>query len=337
MSDYPVFPLGDIQLQSGARIEKAFLAYQTYGTLNADKSNAIVYTTPFAAQHHDTQWMIGAEMALDANRYFIITPNMFGNGLSISPSNASPPHDQGRFPPVTLYDNVVQQQRLVREQFGIERLQLVVGFSMGAQQAFHWGALFPEMVERIAPICGAAKTSRHNVVFLESVKAALTADGAFRDGWFPEPPVRGLRAVARAYAAWALSQAFYREKVYETLGFASIEDFLVKAWEANMLRRDANNLLAMWWSWQHADISANERYGGDLSKALGAIRARALVMPSATDLYFTVEDSRLEVRQMPNAELRPIPSIWGHRAGNPMQSPEDLRFLNDSLRELLAS
>jgi homoserine O-acetyltransferase/O-succinyltransferase len=95
-------------------------------------------------------------------------------------------------------------------------------------------------------------------------------------------------------------------------------------------------LLAMLWTWQHADISANELYNGDLGKALGAIAADALVMPCETDLYFTVEDNRREVAQMRRAELRPIPSIWGHRAGNPAQHPPDAKFLDDAVRELLA-
>ena len=75
------------------------------------------------------------------------------------------------------------------------------------------------------------------------------------------------------------------------------------------MRRDANNLLAMIWTWEHADISANELYGGDLAKALGAIAADALIMPSTTDLYFTVADNEREVAHMRHAELRPIPSI----------------------------
>src|SRR5215469_13347680 len=79
--------------------------------------------------------------------------------------------------------------------------------------------------------------------------------------------------------------------------------------------------------WQHADISANELYGGDLDKALGAITADATVMPCETDLYFTVEDNRREVACMQKAELRPIPSIWGHRAGNPVLNPEDAAFI----------
>jgi len=92
----------------------------------------------------------------------------------------------------------------------------------------------------------------------------------------------------------------------------------------------------MLWTWQHADISANELYNGNLDAALGAITADAIVMPSETDLYFTVEDNRREVARMPKAELRPIPSIWGHRAGNPAQNPDDAKFIDDAVRELLA-
>lgn len=337
MSDYEIFELGDVPLQSGLIYRKARLAFKTYGTLNADKSNAILYPTSYGAQHHDTEWMIGAGRALDPSRYFIIIPNMFGNGLSSSPSNTPPPFDRDRYPHFTTYDNVLCQHRLVTERFGLERLALVVGWSMGGQQTFHWGALFPDMVERIAPICGSAKTAPHNFVFLEGVKAALTADPMWQDGWFAAPPIRGLRAMGRVYAGWALSQAFYREELWRTLGHPSLEDFLVSSWEGNFLRRDANNLLAMLWTWQHADISANPRFQGDLAAALGAIRARALVMPGETDLYFTVEDNIRELRHMPNAALRPIPSIWGHRAGNPVQQPEDAKFIDDALRELLAT
>ncbi len=336
MPDYSVFEAGDVALQSGLTYRNARLAYKTHGTLNAAKSNAIVYPTSFGAQHTDLEWQIGDGRALDPTKYFIVIINKFGNGLSSSPSNTPPPFDRGRYPQFTMTDNVRVQQRLLQEVFGVERVCLVYGFSMGAQQAFHWAALFPDRVERIAPICGSAKTSPHNFVFLEGVKAALTADPAWQDGWFATQPVRGFQAFGRVYAGWGLSQAFYREEVWRKLGFASLEDFLVGSWEAGFRRRDANDLLAMLWMWQHADISANELYGGDFTKALGAIKAKAIVMPCETDLYFTVEDNRREVARMPNAELRPIPSIWGHRAGNPVFNPEDANFIGDAVKELLA-
>jgi homoserine O-acetyltransferase len=336
MGDYQIFEAGDVVLQSGLTCRGARLAYKTYGTLSPARDNVIVHPTSYGAQHYDLEWAIGAGRALDPAKYFIVIPNMFGNGLSSSPSNTPPPFDRGRYPHFTMTDNVRVQQRLLAEVFGIERVRLVYGFSMGAQQAFHWAALFPDRVERILPICGSARTSPHNWVFLEGVKAALIADPAWQDGWFAIQPLRGFQAFCRVYAGWGLSQAFYREEVWRTIGYSSLEDFLVASWEANFRRRDANDLLAMLWTWQHADISANELYDGDLPRALAAITADAIVMPCETDLYFTVEDNRREVAQMPRAELRPIPSIWGHRAGNPALNPADAEFIAAAARELLA-
>ena len=180
------------------------------------------------------------------------------------------------------------------EQLGVERIALVAGFSMGAQQAFQWGALYPDMVSAIAPICGTARTSPHNFVFLEGVKAALTADAAFDGGWYDRPPVKGLIAFARVYAGWVYSQDFYREHEYKKMGLASIDD-VMRFSEARYRSRDANDLLAMLWTWQHADISANPRFNGDLPAALKAITPRAIVMPSATDLISRARQ-QLDVR-----------------------------------------
>ena len=247
------------------------------------------------------------------------------------------PYDRARFPWVSLYDNVSSQHRLVTELFGIERIAMVVGWSMGAQQTYQWGALYPDMVERIAPICGSARTSRHNFVFLEGVKAALTADDAWNNGWYDSPPYKGLRAMGRVYAGWAVSQAFYREEVYLDIGYSSLEDYLVAFWEGRRLFADANDFLAMLRTWQNADISLNGKYNGDFASALGAITARAIVMPGRTDLYFPPEDNEIEVSMMPNAEFRPIESIWGHLAGGPGFNPPDAAFVDAALRELLAN
>ncbi len=336
--DHEVFELGDVVLQSGLTLRGTKLAYKTYGRLSAAKDNAIVYPTWYSGQHTENEWLMGSGMALDPEKYFIVVPNMFGNGLSSSPSNTPPPWDRARFPGVTVHDNVACQHRLVTEVFGIERLRLVVGWSMGAQQTFEWAVAYPKMVECIAPFCGSARTSRHNFVFLEGVKAALTADAAFQGGWYERQPTKGLRAMARVYAGWGFSQAFYRERLdMEGMGFASLEDFLTGFWEGLFLPRDANNLLAMLWTWQHADISANRTYCGDFDRALGAITAKALVMPGQTDLYFPPEDSQYEVAHMPNAELRTIPSVWGHCAGGPGLNPADVRYIDEALKGLLRS
>ena len=334
MADYEIFELRDVTLQSELTLRQVKLAYKTYGKLNAARDNVIVMPTFYGSQHAENETMMAAWRALDLKKYFIIVPNMFGNGLSSSPSNTPPPFDRAAFPNITLYDNVACQHRLVTKHLGINRVKLVVGFSMGAQQAFQWGALYPDMVQAIAPLCGSARTSPHNYLFLEGVKAALVADAAFAEGWYQTPPVKGLRAFSRVYMGWAFSQDFFREQEYRKMGLVSLEDS-VRFLEGYFRQRDANDLLAMLWTWQHADISANEIYKGDFSAALGAITARVIVMPGDTDLYFRVRDNELEVEQMPNAELRPIPSIWGHVAGMGI-NPPDNEFIDAALSELLA-
>ena len=338
MREAKTFEAGNVLLQSGITLRDAKLVYQTYGELDRERDNVIVYPTRYGGTHADNEYLIGEGMALDPSRYFIVVPNLFCNGLSSSPSNTPAPFNQARFPDCTILDNVRVQHRLVTEVFGIERIALVVGWSMAAQQAFHWGAVYPDMVERIAPYCGASKTTPHTFVFLEGVKAPIMADTAWNGGWYERAPERGLRACARTWAGWALSQAFYRKEMFREMdaGFSSVEDFLVGYWEGAFLHRDANDMLALMWTWQHCDVSDNELYQGDFHRALAGIEARAIVMPGSTDLYFPVEDNAHEVEHMANAELRVIESDWGHYAGSG-RDPTDLAFLDAALKELLAA
>jgi len=334
MPDHEVYELADVALQSGVTLPRVELAYRTYGELNAARDNVVLMPTFYGAQHTDNEAMIGPGRALDPERYCVVVPNMLGNGLSSSPSNTPPPFDRAAFPNVTVDDNVACQYRLVREHLGIDRIRLVVGYSMGAQQAFHWGALHSDVVDAIAPFCGTARTSPHNRLFLDSVRAALVADAAFADGWYESAPAKGLRAFSVVYTGWAFSQDFFRDEEYRELGLGSVED-VVEFLAGYFGRRDANDLLAMLWTWWHADISANDRFKGDFAAALRSITARAIVMPGETDLYFRVRDNELEVAEMPNAELRPIPSSWGHAAGFGVHGPDN-EFIDRALNELLA-
>ncbi len=334
--DYSIYSAGNVVLQSGRTFRNMSVAYKTFGTLNAERSNVIVYPTSFSAQHADIEFMVAEGGALDPTKYFIVIPNLFGNGLSSSPSNTPWPDVGTRYPDVTMFDAVHVQRRMCRELWGIEKVALVYGWSMGGMQAYHWGALFPEAVERIAVVCGAARCSPHNRVFIQGAISALTADPAYHDGVFTEPPVRGFRALGRVYAGWALSQTFYREELWRSLGASSLEDYLIAFWETNFARRHAADLLAQFNTWQVADISANPLYGSDLPKALSRITARTLLMPGDHDLYFQVADSEIELKHLRHAELAPIPSVWGHRAGNPVTQPEDRDFIERHVKTLLA-
>jgi homoserine O-acetyltransferase len=336
-SDYELFELGDLALQHGETLRGAKLAYKTYGTLNDDKSNVILHPTWFSAWHDANEWTIAPDLACDPGRYFIVVPNQLNNGLSTSPSNTPPPFDGPHFPPVTFYDQVEAQHRLLTQEWGIESLELVLGSSMGAGQTYQWAVSHPEMVKRAAPIVGAPRTSEHNQVFLKSLRATLTLDTAFERGnYSPDaPPTDGLRAFARIYAGWGFSQAFYWQREYRQMGYSSLDDFLVGFWEGFWLDdRDPNNLLAMLWTWEHGDVGKTPGFDGDTEAALRSIRCPLVSMPARTDLYFPPEDEEWASQFIPHGEVRAIDTIYGHFAGLGMHAPDN-EFIDKTLRELL--
>lgn len=331
-SDTGRFPLGDLRLQSGAVLPDAVLSWKTHGVLAPGRDNVVLYPTSYSAQHPDLEWLIGPDGVLDPGRWFIVIPDMFGNGLSSSPSN-----NPGWPGLVTAWDNVHAQRRLLAELWGIDRLHAVYGWSMGAQQAYHWAALYPDKVARAVVNCGSARTATHNRVFLKGLMAVLeAAPEHLGDGRFSAEPAAALRAFGRIYAGWGLSQDFYRAGLHESaLGAPDLDTFLRTDWEERFARRAAADLHAQLRTWEAGDIGRDERYGGDLARALAAIEARVLLLPGETDLYFRVADNAAELPHLRHATLTPIPSIWGHRAGNPSTNPADAAFLKTAVRAWL--
>ena len=206
---------------------------------------------------------------------------------------------------------------------------------MGALQTFHWGALYPDMVKRIAPFCSSAKCSRHNCVFLEGVRAALTCDAAYNGGWYRSRP-------RKACGRWRASMpagdrpSIANGSTSSVWGYSSLEDFLVAYWENFFLPKDVNNLLTMLWTWQHGDISDNELYRADFKKALGAIKAKAYVMREQTALYFAPEDGQFESPTCRMRNFCPSRRFGAISAGGPGTNPYDVKFLDTALKELLA-
>jgi homoserine O-acetyltransferase len=329
-----MFELGDLKVEHGGVIPQARLAWQSHGTLNAARDNVIVYPCSYTATHDDLSWLIGPDKILDPLQWFIVIPDMFSNGLSSSAA------DLEDFPGlVTMRDNVLAQRRLLTEHFGVDRVAAVYGFSMGAGQAYHWAAGFGESVERAIVVCGSARTSIHNRVFLSGLLRTLeAAPEHLGNGRFAAEPVAAIRAFSHIYAGWGLSQDFYRAELFRTvLGAPDLESFLKTDWEDSFGAHRAANLYAQALTWLAADISADPRYEGDLPAALSAIQARVLLLPGETDLYFRVADNAVELASLKQAELRAIPSIWGHRAGSPQGLEAETEFLRTAVRGWLAT
>lgn len=333
--DYEIFELGDVTLQSGVVLRDAKLAYRTWGDRQNASQGTILLPTFYTGTHRRNEGFFGPGRAIDPSRHFVVSVNLFGNGLSSSPSNTPPPHDGPRFPLVTFQDNIACQYRLLTEKLGIDYINLVTGWSMAGCQAYHWAAQHPEMVGAILPFCASARTSPHNFVFLEGVKAALCADQNWQAGDYQSPPEAGLKAFGRVYAGWAFSQTFYRLGLFRELGFETIEDLLVDWENDHVANWDANNLLAKLATWQAGDISATNSREKNFEATLANIRARAILIPCSDDLYFPPADNEYEARHMPNSEVRVFNSPWGHCVANPGNVPEFAGFLDAAISELL--
>ena len=336
LGSHEYLELGDFALIQGETLKDAKLAYRTHGTLNANKDNAILFPHMWSGTSKSMETFIGEERPLDPSKYFIILPGQFGNGFSSSPSNTPPPHNMGAFPNVMIGDDVVAQHRLVTEVFGIEELQLVTGWSMGAEQTYEWAVRFPDMVKRAAPFAGTAKTTPHDYIFVRAHENALKSDPAWNGGFYTEPNAVevGLKRHAEVWAVMGLCPAFYKQEAWREIGFASLDEFLTGFWEAYFLPMDPNNLICMAWKWRHGDVSLHT--DGDLAAALGRIKAKTFVMPFGNDMFFPPADCQAEADLIPNSEFRLIDSLWAHFTMFCMNE-RDKQAIDDNLRDLLAS
>ena len=335
MKNYQEFSLGNVKLLSGKILKSAKLAYKTYGKLNKAHSNVILLPTFYTGSHIRNEGFIGKNRAINPNKYFIISINMFGNALSSSPSNSIISQNGSKFPEITLWDNIYCQHKLITEKFKIKKIALVTGWSMAGCQAYQWAAQYPDMVESILPFCASSKTSIHNNVFLEGVKAALTADTNWNKGNYKKQPIKGLKAFGRVYAGWAFSQNFYRQKLYKKLGYKNSEE-LLKDWANDHAKNwDANNLLSKLKTWQLNDISKGPKYNNNYIKALKSIKAKTILMPCNQDLYFRTKDNEYESKFITRSSLRPVDSSFGHCAANPGNDKNFEKELDKNIKELL--
>ncbi len=305
--------LGDLTLEDGATLRGCQLAYQTLGELNSTKDNAILVTSWFSGNHsimRDTY--VGAGRALDPATYFIVLVNQLGSGLGTSPHSFEGPYGGARFPRVRIGDDVVAQERLLREVLGVEQLALVFGGSMGAQQTYEWAVRFPDQVRRAAPLAGTARSYEHCQMFVQTFVDAMCTDPAYADGAYRRSAdVRvGLRRLTRAFGLLLMSNAFWTDEHWRALGFSSAEDFRIDFLEGYFGPMDPADLLAMAWKWQHGDVSRHT--GGDLAAALARITATTFVMPISSDQFFPVEDCAAEQELIKGSELRVIDDVHGH-------------------------
>ncbi|MGJ8518238.1 homoserine O-succinyltransferase MetX [Carnimonas bestiolae] len=332
-----------LPLACGRSLESYELAYETYGTLNAERTNAVLICHALTGNHHAAGWhegdkkpgwwdaYIGPGKSIDTNRFFVVSLNNLGGcDGSTGPTSINPA--TGRiwgpdFPLMTVHDWVESQARLA-DFLGIERFAAIVGGSLGGMQAIQWSLSYPERVGHTAAIATTPKLTAQNIAFNEVARQAIRSDPDFRDGWYSEHqtlPRRGLRLARMVghityLSELAMGNKFGRD-VRNELNFGygiefEVESYLRYQGKNFSDRFDANTYLLMTKALDYFDPAGEA--DGDLARALAPANSRFLVISFTTDWRFAPSRSRelvdalvLAGKQVSYAN---IDSSYGHDA-----------------------
>jgi homoserine O-acetyltransferase len=314
-----------LRLQSGALIANYTLVYETYGTLNADKSNAVLICHALNASHHvagyyadqpkNTGWwdnMVGPGKPVDTDRFFVVGINNLGSCFgSTGPMHVNPetgkPYGHG-FPVVTVEDWVQAQARLA-DALGIQKFAAVMGGSLGGMQALAWSMMFPDRLEHCVAIASTAKLTAQNIAFNDVARQAILTDPDFHGGDFYSygvVPKNGLRVARMIGHITYLSNVDMSEKFGRMLrsgqylfGFGvefEIESYLHHQGDKFSTYFDANTYLLITRALDYFDPAAP--YDGDLTRALAGTQAKFLLVSFTTDWRFSSDASRAIVKAL---------------------------------------
>jgi homoserine O-acetyltransferase/O-succinyltransferase len=322
-----VYQLGRFVFEEGGEIPDMKVGYATWGTLNATKNNAILLVPGASGDRHNYDGHIGPGKAFDTDKYFIIGVDAIGGGTSSQPKDGL----GTAFPPYTIRDMVRAQHEMIAKGLGISKLLAVSGGSMGSFQAVEWGINFPDAVNGLIMIVPAARSDHHFAVIVDALVAMITLDPKYQDGKYTENPVEAIRRAGLIYYAWGVSDEYLatlNDAAYES-GKKSIGEAWAKSW-------DANSMMSRYIACRNFD--ASKPFGGDMMKALGQIKAPALLLPSMTDRaipgYLTRELYRGLRGKVTYAE---IPSVRGHFAGFQPPGTAEYAYTSERIRTFLTS
>ncbi len=321
-----------LKLDAGVELSPYQVAYQTYGELNADKSNAILICHALTGDQHvhnvhpvtgkDGWWdsMIGPGLPIDTDRFFIICSNVLGGCMGTTgPASKDPKTGEAyglSFPVVTIRD-MVRAQAALLDHLGIEKLLCVTGGSMGGMQVLQWAVTYPERIFSALPIATAARHSAQNIAFHEVGRQAVMADPDWRDGKYlaqGTSPRRGL-AVARmaAHITYLSDAALHRkfgrrlqDRELPTFGFDAdfqVENYLRYQGSSFVERFDANSYLYITRAMDYFDLAGE--HGDVLANAFRKLKSRVCVVSFTSDWLFPTEEARQVVHAL-NAAGAPV-------------------------------
>jgi homoserine O-acetyltransferase len=311
---------GDLPLESGQVIKDFSISYETYGKLNAAKSNAILMVTAIGGNHHRLDYLIGPGKALDPDKYFIITTDAIGNGLTTSPSNSVKQAGMA-FPRFVIRDMVESQYRLVMQKFGVTHLFAVVGASMGGMQSLQWGVSHPDMMDALVPIVPLGRTPPWTKAVLDLTRQEIMADPAWDNGNYRQEPETAMRLWAGTMAVITRTPELLKNTESSP---QNVDDWLRKTQDTAWHNFDARNWVYQTWAYEAHDIGTTPGMHGDYYQALRSIRARTLILAGVGDLLNPEPEAIEAARYINGAQYESIEPRWpsGHFSAAGLTQPE---------------
>jgi homoserine O-acetyltransferase len=295
--------LGDFKLENGGVIRDCRIGYRTFGRLNRDKSNVVVFPTWFRGTSSQLSGFFGRGRLVDASKYYVVAMDALGDGVSSSPSNSTL-QPRMQFPNFTIGDMVKSQHQVLTQVLGITHVKAVVGISMGGMQTFQWMVAFPDFMDMAVPIVGTPRPSPYNMLHLIVENDAITGDPAWNHGDYTEQPAVRLLAEIGALVGSSPDRFNERNTRRSLLSHISRSEKGVRHFDANDHLRQAQAILAL-------DVSAP--FGGDMSKAARAVKAKVLVIPSETD-HMVTPGPALDFARLIHAQVFELHNNCGHGA-----------------------
>ena len=295
--------IGDLKLENGGVIRDCRIGYRTFGQLNGDKSNVIVFPTWAGGTTEQLQSSIGPGKLVDSTTYFVIAIDALSNGVSSSPSN-SRLQPRMRFPQFTLRDTVNSQHELLTRVLKIDHVKAIVGISMGGMQAFQWLVSYPDFMDKGVPIVGSPRLAPYDLLIWQAQIEALMRDRDWRGGNYSSNPARALDFAFGQILLTTPPDYNKRKKREEVL--ADLE----KA-RRNGRSFDANDKIRQTQAMMKLDIYRD--FGGDLERAAKAVKAKVFVVVSRFD-HVVTPGPAIEFASLLNAKVLNLESECGHLA-----------------------
>jgi homoserine O-acetyltransferase len=295
--------LGDFALENGDTIRDCRIGYRTFGSLNPQKSNAVLFPTWYSGSSQSLIPFIGPGKLIDSTKYFVIAVDSLGNGVSTSPSN-SRQQPRMKFPKFSTRDAVNSEYRLVKDMLGLPHLRAVLGISMGGYQTFEWMVAYPDFMDCAIPIEGSPIASSYDQLWIRATIDAIKADPNWNGGDYTAPPEAGLHRAADITGLVGQTPSYrIRQTAPQELGK------YLEGIRKNFLRIEANNWIRQGEASLGHDIS--RRFGGDMAKAAAAVRARVLVIVALQD-HEAVPGPSLAFARLLGARTLELDSDCGH-------------------------